>query len=289
MGLFDLLRPERLRIAWTYTTAGVIWRAHPVPGGKIVGEERDLEKKRVRFFCVDQKHGSVLWDKRSYDEGWWIGIAGANSSTLFLHSYTTPELPEHKSIIAVDLESGGQLWTDEEMHFVAAGDVAVIAYRGSIQGRQHFKLDCRSGKVLEDLGPEVLDAELRGTDIAVLYPTPLEDNNDIRRYCDPRTIEGPVNATSHGQLLIFNFHARSAGGDAADRMLNNTLTIADRKSGRILFSDILMSNAPAIVPESFFVQSDTLCYVKERNILTAIHLGPPAAEPPIKDIDSVPS
>ncbi len=289
MGLFDLLRPRRLRIAWTYTTAGVIWRAHPVPGGKIVGEERDLEQKQVRFFCINENDGSVLWDRRRFDEGWWIGIAGTNSTTLFLHRYATPELPEHKSVIAIDLGSGSKLWGDEEMQFVAAGETTLIASRGSMQGRRHAELDCRSGNVVNELGSAGLGAGVEQTKIEAIYPTVLTDSNEIRRYCDPHVIEGEVSATSHGRLLIFNYYTRSAGTGTADFRFNNTLAIADRSSGQLLFSDILMRNTPAIVPESFFVQSDTLLYVKERNILAAVHLGSPAEEPSNKDRHSVPS
>ena len=272
MGLFDILRPERLHIAWTYATSGVIWRALPGPGETLVGEERDLDRKLVLFFCVDRKNGSVLWEKRGFDETWWIGIAGMCSDTLFLHSYATPELPELKSITAVDLKTGKHLWANREMHFLSANDSALIAYRDTLFGREHCELDPRTGEVRKTLQPGDIEENIPEKEVETRFPEPLEDTSIIDGYCDLLKIEGPVGAIHVGDLLIFNILERSGVQRAAHEGVNNTLKVADRKRDRILFDDLLMSNAPAIAPESFFVQSDTLFYVKERNILTAVHL-----------------
>src|SRR5713101_5946050 len=112
MRWFTRGKTNEIRVAWQYTTGGKLWRLYPSASGRIVVEDRDVERKKVSFTCLDQMTGRVLWTDLQFAEKWWITIDSIYHDVLFLHEYATPDMPEHKKIHAVDVESGRLSWSN---------------------------------------------------------------------------------------------------------------------------------------------------------------------------------
>src|SRR3989304_2231091 len=113
MKLFSLFKAGKIRPAWQYKTDGQLWRILFSESARIVGEDRNEEKKEVTFFCLDEMSGEVLWNRVRLKEHWWIGIETLYDGIVYLHEYVKPDLPQHHKIIALDLESGERPWRDD--------------------------------------------------------------------------------------------------------------------------------------------------------------------------------
>ncbi|MCZ6776463.1 MAG: DUF4905 domain-containing protein [Ignavibacteria bacterium] len=284
--MFEFLRKGELRPIWRYSTKGVIWRVLPSADGKLVGEERDLARKEATFFCLNQMTGEVLWEGISFGEPWWTGIEVIHRETIFLHGFAKPDLPGHKIIIAVDLLTGSTLWRNEELRFEHALGESVFASKEGIEGRLVFELDHRSGGVLRSWGNNeqvIRDAKVRSVDMVdsdIEFPVSMDElllgDSDIasaiQKHRDTKATIGPVEIIDNDDVAIFNYYEKVDNGTEDNPRLNSVLKVLDKERGKVIFSEILNQNVPAVVPNSFFVQRGLLFYVKERSQLIAVRL-----------------
>ena len=58
---------RKLRVAWEFSTRGILWRLVPSAEALAI-EDRDAETKTVSFACVDAASGVVRWHDRKFDE-----------------------------------------------------------------------------------------------------------------------------------------------------------------------------------------------------------------------------
>jgi len=292
MGVFDFLRGGKLQPIWRYTARGVIWRVTPAPGAKLVGEERDIEKKETRFFCLNQLTGKVLWDRRTFDEKWWIGVEAVHRDVVFVHHFATPDLPEHKAIIAVDLPTGKELWSNEALTFIVALDDSVFASKKTLEGKVFIELHFRTGTMQRSWGTDeqiVQEAKNRAAtqveNDTMELPVPLDqfsrDNADlvamVERHLSLEKITGPIGVLKYGTVIAISFHENVGTGEKT--LLNNILTLLDKRTGTAIFNEILNMNSPAIAPESFFAQHGMLYFIKELKTLTALKIPDPSSTP----------
>ncbi len=276
------IQTNKIKPTWRYEAAGVIWRLVPGSSGKLIGECRNLDKKEASFFCVNRNTGEVLWEEATFGEQWWIDIEAVHEDTLLLHKFATPELPEHQSIVAVDVLTGTKLWQNDEVKLEAVTEKALYASRWTERGdRLILGLDYRTGAILENLddmkkdlaltdfhSPDVQDPEM---------PEPVFDlttfnspaNISIREHCNPELLVGQAECIERPRHLIFSYY--ESVSPSKERM-NNILKILDRHSNSIIFSETICCNSSAVVPENFFVQDGMLFFVRERTELIAIGL-----------------
>lgn len=282
MALSFLSKRGKLQAAWKYKADGILWRVVIPFAGRLAGEARNAERKEVSFFCLNTASGKPLWQGVSFGEQWWMGIEAVEGLTIFLHKYANPSLPEHKCIVAVDVETGKQMWVNEELKFVCAQESSVFASRSGVTDTQFVQLDARSGEVLREVSlAEVTRARQNLRDRAdIKTPLPLFDvaREDselallLNEHCDARLLEGPVEYVDHDRLLIFSYHERISSAQEEQLRLRNVLKIVDTVKKRKLLDVVIKENAYSVVPESFFVERNTLYYISERSTLTAVDL-----------------
>jgi Domain of unknown function (DUF4905) len=286
MALRDLFKGESLKPDWEFKTDGIVWRLVPASPQLLVGEERDIQRKTVSFFCLDEKSGSPLWQKVAFGEEWWIGIEAVCGGVILLHKFARPDLPEHRGIIAVDLQCGRTLWSSPEYGFCAFRGASLYVTRTGPTGEGIQELDLRAGSFIKELkaGEQMPPAFAEGMPHGMAFPTTVdlgqEDHGvvaQIRRSMPVQSLVGPVEVVEHDTLVIFSFHEH-AGVDAHNYARFNTLLhILDRRSGAVVLREILDKEVAACVPDSFFVQEDFLFYVKDRRTITAVRLANRAA------------
>ncbi len=274
-----LIPRRKLRPSWKYATAGILWQVCPTSHGKLIGEERDVDRKRVSFFCLDQESGKVLWEKKNFGEEWWMGIEGVKDDVLLLHGYATPDLPAHKGIVAVQTHTGNTLWIARDLTFLSFGESLVFASKQDVGGLRCVGLNLADGSITaqaEADGQGAVAREAAPTGGEPVYPSRFTDPDElppgvrdvVRRHSGTRMPDTPVEAIEDRDAVVFDF--REAGGTTGKAA--TVLVVAGRAEGTLLYRDVIDREAPQLIPEAFFLQRDMLCYVRDRRLLIAVRL-----------------
>jgi outer membrane protein assembly factor BamB len=271
--------------AWQFQTAGQVWRILFSDSGRIVGEDRDDEKKEVTFFCLDEVSGEMLWRGVKFDERWWIGIETIYAGIVYLHEYVKPDLPQHQKIIALDIQTGKLLWRNDELQplFVTGGKF--YAAKSSFERRVFYELNPATGEVERELseGNEnplflreregVLHQDFTFPEVLGRGPSgESELELTMRSYCEPDKVVGNIEYVHRDDLLFFNYHERSSPLSVDPPILKNTFIVVSMKRSRALYSEVLNEKVHAPTPDSFFLKDSQLFYVKNKSLLVAIRL-----------------
>jgi len=285
--ILEIVKRRTAEQAWVYRAKGVVWRVVPTSSGVLVGEDRKLDTKRTTFFCLNKTTGEVLWDGISFDEHWWIGIEAAHKDLVFLHGFSKPDMPDHLKIIALDVLTGRILWSSDDLRFILAVDDSIFASRDTISGRMIHELDLRTGAALRSWENDsealrLAKFRLRSmTDHEYEFPAPLKEHpvtdepasSLIYNYCKREDVVGPIEALEREDFLFFSYHERLSPINSVEGHLRNQLNVVDMKDVNLVFSETLNRNVPAVVPDSFFVDSERLYFVKDRSSLTALNIS----------------
>jgi hypothetical protein len=285
MGIFSRFREDALEPSWTYKSSGVIWRVLFAEATHIVGENRDRSKKSTSFFCVDRETGRIVWDDLQLDEKWWVGIEAVRRGVVLLHEYERPDMPTHKKIIALELQTGRMLWRNEELMYSFAAGGKVYGSRDIFSRRIFFELDCVSGQVCREIGDDFAQvSEIRkngedeDTSAEFLFPARLSDQPQahpsisaiLKKHCSLSENRGNIEVITLDRVLLFNYHRPVE--DGTDSLLLNHFKIVDLVNQRVLFSEILDRSVAAPISDSFFVTDNTAYFIKDKNTLTSIKL-----------------
>ena len=283
MSWFADWNTRRTKVAWQYATKGFLWRLVPSATGHLVIEDRDVERKTVAFTCLDRLTGRVLWKNVEFNEKWWVTIDTIHDDVLFLHEYATPDMPEQKKIFAVDVRSGNLRWSNDEMKMLIVHEDHVYACKDGITDRLFYDLDLKTGEMRREVDEHVVDV-LRES----APKNPLEFLRFPKVYhneFEEKALEGFVNrATANsgnvtlieylevGSRVMIGF-CENSSVNPTQQTLRQHVTVLHRKSGRILFSDIVAENVVMAVPETFFAIESCVYYIKNRTTLRALNLS----------------
>jgi hypothetical protein len=277
------LRTGLLTPLWRFTASGVIWRLVAADGGRIVGEDRDLERKKTSFFCLDETTGAVGWKGRSYGEDWWVGIEAVERDTMYLHGFATPAMPGHRGVVAVDVGTGERLWEAEQVRFIRASAERVLVESPDASGSTLCELESRTGRIIEQIphnrqwGRADEAHTEQQPDASVKAPLPLEFLRELSPAAmltleteKSKALEGVCDS---GYLVLAL--QEGFGSDAgAPGCVNQRIVAIHQASGRVAYRDALETGVSSSVRPTFFVRQHLLQYVKERMSLIAVRLLP---------------
>jgi hypothetical protein len=286
MNLFSFLRPDRLADAWSYDAAGMVWRLLFADHGRIVGECRDREKKIASFFCLDEETGKPLWQGVTIEEPWWVGIEVVLHDTLLLHTYASPDMPEHRGIRALDVETGALRWRNDDLVYWFGSGEKICAYRDFFEKRVGYELDLRTGEIvaiheeslqkLHDFRSEAGDSEAVPE---LTAPEILDDDSGdasirafVSRLTSKKRIVGSIEFILQDGILAFNYHVRSSNNGGDRPALDNHLCVYRFPKGERLFDEAIARNLVAAVPDSFFIRKTRLFFIRDQQTLTALRL-----------------
>ena len=286
MSFLSAFRSERLVPDWSYQAGGVIWRILFSDQSRIIGESRSQEKKAASFFCLDEQTGKPEWEDLRLDEPWWIGIEAVVGNTLLLHTYTAPDMPEHRGIQAFDIETGKLRWSNDEATFWFGVGDRLFGYRDFFERRVGYEIDLQTGEVTKTYDDSLQELhDLRGQLPAgqsgqeLKFPEILQADEGepkvrtlVNRVTRSGRIVGNVEFVEEEDLVSFNFHVGSGKPASETPALENHLMVYRVSSGKKLFSDVIGRNLKAYVPDSFFIRRPRLFYIKDQNALTALRL-----------------
>jgi len=286
MKILSLFRTGQLKVEWTYTAHGSIWRILVSKAGRIVGECRSQDKKTTSFFCVDGSTGAPVWQDLRLQESWWIGIEAVHDNVLILHGFAEPDLPVHRGLMAFDVETGAERWRNDELTYWFGHRGQVYAHRDLFEKRIGYALNLDTG-VVEQTYEESLeplhnlrkqasgepDVEgLRFPELTNLGSLEASLGALIEREIRGKKIAGGTEVIVEDGFLLLSYHSVRPDSTIETPLYDNHFVIFDLEKRRSLFTGILVQNARAPVPDSFFVKSPFVYFVKDLNTLTAVRL-----------------
>ena len=278
-------RNELLSPAWQFTATGVIWRFMLAEGGRIIGEDRDLEHIKASFFCLEESTGAVRWKDRSYGEDWWTGIETVEGDVLFLHGFATPALPVHRGLVAVDVATGERLWGAPHYSFLGASGGRVLVESREASGSFRYELESRSGRIVESLLQNRQWGEDRShpeqpPETSVKSPLPLESLEEISTAAKAALVAQQEDGSQaleglcDSGFLVLALQDVQRESTGRPGLVNHRIVAINQRSGRIVYRDRLADGISAAVRPTFFAWTDVLHYVKDRKTLIAVRLLP---------------
>jgi hypothetical protein len=101
----------------------------------------------------------------------------------------------------------------------------------------------------------------------------------IEREIRHQRIVGAIEAVAREPFIVMNYHREPKGSMPEKPLLENQLIIFDSSSGKKVFSDVLIRNAHAPVPDTFFLRNSSVFFIKDQKNLCMLRL--PISEGPI--------
>lgn len=275
-----LFKKNNIKELWSYKTKGILWRLTFSHTGFIVGEDRDSNKKIVTYFCVNSINGDVLWREYSYCDPYWCGVKGVIDDKLFIHGFRKPNMPEQYKIVVVDLGTGNELWSRNDVSVNSANKNEVCCTRDYFEKRVYYLLDIKNGELISESDglPEyfIPNSEFNGkTDFQ--YPVPTLINFEIQRIIDSqislKNVEGSFEVITKDNLTLCSFHKRESDLPSGELNFSNYFVIIDNLKNKLIYKTILNSSTPNIVPDSYFMDKNVLYLLKEKNTLAALDIS----------------
>lgn len=272
MKLFSLFSKSSLSPAWTFSAQHFLWRIMFSGSGHIIGEDRNTDAKTVTFFCLDASTGRPIWQQKSFDEQWWIGLDAVHDGRLFLHGFRKPDMPEHKNIYAVDLNTAELIWKNTDCTFLAVQSPSVYGYKDLFERRVYYRLDEKTGELLEELTalPDGVEPNIQYEKTDFTFSRPVADNGsealniarESKEYLSAEYIE-------QDGFIVLNTYSRNLPPAEG---LKNTLSVIDTTTKKKVYSEVLNGSTPYPVPDSFFADGNRVYYIKERKTFVAVDL-----------------
>jgi hypothetical protein len=271
---------------WKYEAENQIWRLFPTPLGFIIGEIRNPVEKNASFFCVNGNSGTPQWRNFTLDEKWWVGIETIIDNVILFHKFAKPDLPEHKSIIAISVWNGSILWKNEEVSFWFIHQGKIYAYQEINNDRIGFALDVGTGEIIEQF-PNAIESlmplrkQLSGmaeeTNIIhpYIYDESVVDEHEnyiIKKEIGKQKTIGEIELLEWKNSLIINYYIKSKSTSDQSPMLENHFAIYDTELLKKKYSDILLKNTKIPMMDTFFSQNGFVYFIKNLNILCAVKL-----------------
>lgn len=294
MQLFSALFSRTLTTAWSFSCGGTLWRLLLGEQGSIVGECRDQEKKETTFFCLNGETGSRSWTYSSAEERWWLGLEDVCRNRALIHGFESPDLPGHKRLLALDLDSGAEVWRNDEVTYWFSYQSRVYVYRTMFEKRIAEVLDLETGELLEshdaieDLAAVRELARQEDPHASLEFPelldpagAPLKFRTLIEREIRNHRLVGQIEAVVKERFLVMNYHRVSKGSTPENFRLENQLLIFDSGTGKKVYSDLLAQDAHAPVPDAFFVKDSSVYFIKDQKNLCMVRLPQTAEGPPV--------
>lgn len=282
---FSSLFSRTLTPTWSFACHGTLWRLLLGDRGVMVGECRDEEKKETVFFCLNEETGALVWHYAGLEEPWWVGLEAVCRNRVLLHGFETPDMPGHKRLIALDLDSGKEVWRNDEVTFWFSYQSRIYTYRTMFEKRIGQVLDLETGELLETL-ERIEDltslrqlAREEDPHASLDFPEVLDPGGaapkfrpSIEREIRNQRLIGAIEAVIREPYLVMNYHREGKGSTPEKPLLENQFIIFDSASGKKVFSDVLIRNARVPVPDSFFIRNSSVFFIKDQKNLCMLRL-----------------
>jgi len=245
-----------------------IWRIIPTNSGKLIIEERELEKKQAYFHCLQLDSGKKILSNFQLDDKFWVGVEAARDDIIFFHKFAKPDMPKHRGIFAFNLVRKEFIWQNPELVFLFILQEKIFAYKEKFEGRDYYAINPSTGEMIEDVGSNYeLINKLRDESIkeeankGYLFPEVFEADSEtddranefIKALRNDFVISGKIEFIWKDNLLMLSFHEANSKGT-----LNNLFKAVDLSKGKYILEEVINKETSLFLTDSFFVKDDLL-------------------------------
>ncbi len=248
----------KIKKLFKYNRGRQIFRLLPTDTDKLIIEERDRVKKEAFFSCVNIITGKRVFTDLQFEEKYWIGIKEIYKDVIFFHRFERPDLPNHKGIIAYDINSKKILWENPNK-FLFSRDDKLVFVSNEYGISKYFLVDYLSGE-MESTNTELLNLQRKEEkQNHYIYSKKINQAELInsvhpkfKKRIENFIIKDYVNSIVTNNISFFNFHYINKNGK-----FDNIFFSLDNE-GKILLKEILNKGIDKIEPESFFIKHNLL-------------------------------
>ena len=262
----------KLKKSFSFSDKNQIWRLLISASDQLILETRNIEKKEVFFHCLDLKKGKKIFKGLQLEEKYWLGIESVYKGIIYFHTFATPNMPEHKKIIAFDIPSNKIIWQNDQLTYLTVKDDKVYAFKKKFEGKDVFILDYLSGDIIEELGDDlsqvnelVTEAHYNEDFSNYIYPESIlnsefESSSFISEEIKGKNVHNSIDFLKYGNFICFNYFIVNENNS-----FDNMFVIYDIEKGKKVHSEILNRNLNSFSPDSFFCYKNQILLLKNKN------------------------
>lgn len=247
---------------------GMIWNTVAVEEEQLLAlEVRDDTTFTTTFSLLNYQRNVFLLENKSLPEPWWVSLAAANEQTVLINRFmNNGGNPDQKSLIAVDIQSGGIRWEVDSFSFFDWNKTEVLGYLTKGDPVQ-ATVNLISGVLTEEdweEGPESSPPERQRP---AFYPEGSQHFDTIKEFlrkADYLIVKGV-------EYLEFNDWIIMSGYVEESAKLANYLLVFDRE-GTLRLTVKLGENLAGLGTDTFFILSGCLFLVQNKTDLVAYRL-----------------
>lgn len=262
----------KIKKYYTYNSQHQIWRLLISDSDKLIVETRNPNTKEAFFHCLDIQKSKMIFSDFQLEEKYYVGIETIYKEIIYFHKFPKPDLPNHKEIIAFDINSTKILWSNNELSFLFALDEKIYGFKQGFEERFFTSLNYLTGDVIEDLGTDYLKINILRSKSenekdysSYLFPQIYSEDDNFISELIKKTVPklefiGNVEYNIYKNLLLLSYHTKILPDG-----LRNNFTAVDIEKNSTVISEILNSNTKAFMTDSFFMYKNFLILLKEKN------------------------
>lgn len=271
----------KLKKQFSFSDKYQIWRLLISDSDKLLIETRDIENKLVFFNCIDLSRGKKIFKGLQLNEKFWVGIEAVYKDIIYFHGFAKPNMPQHKKIIAFDLNEQTVIWENDELFFLSVIDDKVYCAQKKFEGQIIYSLDYLTGEEVENFGdnPTVMDNIIRTEQnkdeyAEYKYPEVVNKNYEFEyNEIVKKELKG-VHSVEHLEVvsfmdhLFFNYYRKTK-----NNLLENNFVVYNIEKKKKVISDTLNSNLNSFSPDSFFLYKRFLITLKNKDEIICYKLS----------------
>ncbi|HVO76097.1 MAG TPA: DUF4905 domain-containing protein [Ignavibacteriaceae bacterium] len=268
----------KIKKEYEFTHNRQLWRIIPTATGKVILEERDTELKEAYFNCLEMNKGKIIFENLQLDEKFWIGIEGVYTDIIFFHKYLKPDMPAHKGVIALDINSRSVLWENTEYNFLFIADKKLYCYKSFFEGKRYFVLDFLTGVPIKDFGDDYSEISRIKEGVSgeneendYIFPEPFDENKSsdpllLNKINREKIAAGKIQTARFGDLLFLHTLENTRRG------VRNIFKVIEIPTGKIILEETINKEIEKFLPETFFIKGSLLFLLKEKDTLVVYSL-----------------
>lgn len=250
----------------SFILKGVIWKIS-VHNTKplLILETRDAERRKTTFFAIDIEKQEIKWEKHQLQNSWWLGLEIIVGDKVFLHSYEDIQSPLHKGIMALDIITGKELWSNQELVYAGLNRQNLVMKFSGDEHSKFLEVDPQNGAILITIDQPIFTVQEHNH--LVINPTHLVEGSThfsrILDFIQQSTGKMGVLAIDY---LEYNEHIILAFYIKEDDMLSNYLMLVN-EAGKLLFCEAIEVNLKGVGKDTFFVFHNKIVFIRNKSEL----------------------
>jgi hypothetical protein len=229
----------------THRFNGTVWRLEiDTLTDTMVVEVRNEAEKQTAFSSLDLSTGETNFIDVTSAERWLTGIECVYDNVLLLHHYRHESGPEHKALIAIDGQTGAEIWSNYSVAFDHLTINGPVAYNTNMLPKKLLVLDIKTGAI-KTAYDDAADKPLENN---IVIPHMVTAEQLVPRSLPVEPYGNLVHYLDRNKYRIVSLHTQKNG------LLQQHLFIM--LGTEIIYRDLLNAGIQKIQPEAFVLHKN---------------------------------